>query len=155
MSGRYENMHLLAFQTIQLFPDGTLFIHVGLILLMIWVLNRTLYRPINRVIDSREKSKGGHSSEAVGILRDVETKEANYTREMLDARTAGYELIEKEQKKAVAAREKQLDEAKTEVAATFESGKADLEKQSAEARSTIGTEAEKIAEKIAANIMRT
>lgn len=148
-------MHLLLFaETIQLFPDGTLFIHVGLILLMIWVLNRTLYRPLNRVIESREKSKGGHSSEAVGILKDVEKKEANYTREMLDARTAGYELIEKEQKKAVAAREKQLEDAKAEVAAKFDSGKADLEKQSAEARSTIGTEAENIADKIAANILK-
>lgn len=147
-------MHLLALQTVQLFPDGTLFIHVALILLMIWVLNRTLYRPINRVIESREKNKGGHSSEAVGILKDIETKEANYNRAMLDARTAGYELIEKEQKKAVAERERQLDEAKTEVAAKFDSGKAELEKQSADARAAIGSDVQKIAEKIAANILK-
>ena len=148
-------MSLLAFaETIQLFPDGTLFIHVALILSMIWVLNRTLYRPINRIIESREKNKGGHSSEAVGILKDVETKETKYTREMLEARTAGYELIEKEQKKAVAAREKHLDEAKAEVAAKFDSGKADLEKQSADARAAIGRDAKKIAEKIAANILK-
>lgn len=147
-------MHLLALQTVQLFPDGTLFIHVALILLMIWVLNRTLYRPINRVIESREKNKGGHSSEAVGILKDIETKETTYTREMLDARTAGYELIEKEQRQAVAAREKKLEEAKAEVTAKFESGKADLEKQSVEARSTIGGEAERMADMIAANILK-
>lgn len=147
-------MHLLLFQTIQLFPDGTIFIHIALILVMIWVLNRTLYKPINRIIESREKNKGGRSSEAVGILRDIETKETNYTREMLNARTAGYALVEKEQKKAVAAREKQLEDAKAEVMARFDSGKADLEKQSAAARSAIGTEAEKIAETIAANILR-
>ena len=44
-------MHLVA--QIQLFPDGTLFIHIALILLMIYILNRTLYRPINRVLDTR------------------------------------------------------------------------------------------------------
>ena len=58
-------MHLLLFaETIQLFPDGTLFVHIAIILEMIWILNRTLYRPINRVLEAREKSKGGHSSEA-------------------------------------------------------------------------------------------
>src|SRR6476646_5574329 len=43
--------------SIQLFPDGTIFIHISLILLMIWVLNRTYFRPVNKVIESREKFK--------------------------------------------------------------------------------------------------
>ena len=148
-------MHLLAFaETIQLFPDGTLFIHVALILLMIWVLNRTLYRPLNRIIASRESSKGGHSSEARDILNDVETKEAAYTREMLDTRSKGYELIEKEQKKAAEAREKKLSEAKTEVAEKFTAGKTELESQSAAAQAAIGTDAQKLADTIAANILK-
>src|SRR5687768_571596 len=99
-------MHLLLFaESIQLFPDGTLFIHIAILLVMIWVLNRTLYRPINRIIESREKNKGGHSTEAVAILKDVEGKQAKYNQEMLAARSRGYELVEKEQKKAAAARE--------------------------------------------------
>lgn len=148
-------MHLLAFaETVQLFPDGTLFLHIGIILLMIWVLNRTLYRPINRVLESREKNKGGHSAEAAGILSDVGEKESRYTRELLDARSKGYELIEKEQKKAAAAREQKIGEVKAEVAGQFDAGKADLEKQAAEARAAIGAEAEKIAERIAASILK-
>lgn len=148
-------MYLLAFaETIQLFPDGTLFIHVALILIMIWVLNRTLYRPINKVIEAREKSKGGRSSEAEGILKGVEEKEAQYTREMLDARSKGYALIETEQKKATDARDKQLADVKAEVAAKFDAGKADLEKQAAEARASMGTDAAKIADSIAAGILK-
>ena len=148
-------MHLLAFaESIQLFPDGTLFLHVAMILVMIWVLNRTLYRPINRLLDSREKNKGGHSTEAAQILKDVETKESRYTNELLDARSAGYELIEKKQKAATEARDRQLAEAKAGFAATFESGKAELEKNAAEAQAVIGTEAEKIADRIAANILK-
>src|SRR5688500_10850311 len=108
-------MYLLLFaETIQLFPDGTLLIHVGLILVMIWVLNRTLYKPINQIIEAREKNKGGRSSEAVGILKDVEAKEARYTSQMLEARSAGYALIEEEQKRTAAEREKQLAEAKAD-----------------------------------------
>jgi len=149
-------MHLLAFaESIQLFPDGTLFIHVGLILLMIWVLNRTLYRPLNRIMETRDKSRGGYASEAEAILADVETKEAQYTREMLDSRAKGYELIEKEQKKAVAAREQKLAEAKAEAAGKLDAGKVELEGQAAEAKSAIGEDAKKLADSIAASILKS
>jgi len=148
-------MHLLLFaESIQLFPDGTLFIHVALILAMIWILNRTLYRPINNVLAAREKNKGGHSSEAAEILANVDEKETHYNKELLDARSKGYSLIEKEQKKAVTAREKKLTETKTEVAEKLDTGKAEIEKQSADAQKTLGNEAEKLADSIAAEILK-
>ena len=143
-------MHLLAFaETIQLFPDGTLFLHIAMILAMIWVLNRTLYRPINRIIESREQNKGGHSSEAEKILKETDEKETRYNREMLDTRSKGYELIEKED------REKKLAEVKGDVAEKFEAGKTELEKQAADAHAAIGTEAERNADRIAANILKS
>lgn len=149
-------MYLLAFaESIQLFPDGTLFIHIGMILIMIWVLNRTLFRPINRVLEEREKAKGGAGGAAEKILDEVSEKEAGYNAAMLETRSKGYEIIEKEQKKAIEAREKKLGEVKSEVAQNFESGKAELEKQTAEARASIGTNAEQMADKIAASILRS
>ncbi|HEX3102281.1 MAG TPA: hypothetical protein VHQ01_10830 [Pyrinomonadaceae bacterium] len=149
-------MHLLAFaEPIQLFPDGTLFIHIALILLMIWVLNRTLFKPINAVIESREKQKGGDGGEAASILKDVDEKESKYKNALLDARSAGYELIEKEQKKAAEAREKKLAEAKAEAAANFDAGKADLDKEAAEARAAIDTAAAKMADHITATILKS
>ena len=148
-------MHLLALaESIQLFPDGTLFIHIALILLMIWLLNRTLFRPINAVFEARENQKGGHGGEAEAILRETEEKEAKYKHALLDARTEGYELIEKEQKKAAAAREKKLAEVKAETEESFESGKADLEKERADAHTTIDAEAAKMADKITASILK-
>lgn len=148
-------MFLLAFaESIQLFPDGTIFIHIALILLMIWTLNRTFFRPINNVIAARERHKSGGGSEAEDILKDVDAKETSYTRSMLDARSAGYELIEKEQKKAVSAHEKKIGDVKAELAAKSVSERAELEKNIAETRSAIAVEAEKLADKIAANILK-
>jgi hypothetical protein len=63
-------------------------------------------------------------------------------------------LIEKEQKKAAADRDAKITEAKAEIAKDFETNKVDLEKRATEARSAIGTEAEKMAEQITANILR-
>ena len=49
----------LAENSIQLVPDGTIFLHIALILLMIWVLNRTLFKPVNRILETRERMTGG------------------------------------------------------------------------------------------------
>jgi F0F1-type ATP synthase membrane subunit b/b' len=39
--------------SIQLVPDGTLFLHIIIILLMVFVLNATLFKPINRILEER------------------------------------------------------------------------------------------------------
>lgn len=145
-------MHLLA--QIQLFPDGTLFIHIALILLMIIILNRTLYRPINRVLEARVKNKGNYFGEAEELLKKVDEKESRYSKEILEARSAGYQLIEKEQKKATTAREKKLAETKDEVAERVASGKAEIEQQVSSARAVIESEAEVMADRIASGILK-
>jgi F-type H+-transporting ATPase subunit b len=148
-------MFFLAFaETIQLFPDGTIFIHIALILLMIWVLNRTFFRPINRVIAERENRKGGRGGEAENILRDAGEKESQYSKEMLEARTRGYELIEQERSAAIQARDEKLGVAKREVSERLATEKGDLEKQVADERRTVEQQADEIAEKITANILK-
>ena len=148
-------MVLLAFaEAIQLFPDGTLFIHIALILLMIWVLNRTFFRPINRVIQSREKHKGGRGGEAESIRKDVEERRSRYTRKLLEARSEGYELIERERSAAVETRKSKLASAKNETAELLASQKSQVEQQVSEARSVIEKEAEALAESISTNILK-
>ena len=148
-------MYLLAFaESIQLFPDGTLFIHIGLILLMIWVLNRTFFRPINRVIESREKHKGGAGGEADTILKSVADKQSSYNKSLLEARSEGYDVIEKLRAEAVAERQAKIESAKEETAQSFAAEKKELQDQTANARASIAREAEAMADKIAANILR-
>lgn len=149
-------MFFLAFaESIQLFPDGTLFIHIALILTMIWVLNRTFFRPINRVIAEREKFKGGHNVEADEIAAAAAAKEAEYARAIREARGQGYELIERERGAAAAARQQLIGEAKTEAEATLAAEKEQLQTQAAQVRAAIAGEAEQLAEKITSNILRS
>ncbi|MGI8811149.1 MAG: hypothetical protein ACR2IH_01310 [Pyrinomonadaceae bacterium] len=148
-------MVLLAFaETIQLFPDGTLFVHIALILLMIWVLNRTFFRPINAVIASREKFKGGRNVEADEILNAASQKQSIYSAEMLAARTAGYELIETERAGAIKARSSAIAGAKAATADVFDTQRQELQKQADEARTAISKEAEVMAERISATILK-
>lgn len=148
-------MHTLAFaESIQLFPDGTIFIHIALILLMIWVLNRTYFRPVNKVIESREKFKNVEGGEAGSIQKQAAEKEATYNRELLEARSEGYALTEKEHSKLVRAREKKLAETKAEVDERIAIEKGELEKQAADAKTSIGVDAEKLADQIAATVLK-
>ena len=147
-------MSLLAFAGIQLFPDGTLFIHIALILIMIWVLNRTFFRPINRVLESRDKHKFGPGGGAEKILNDALEKEAKLNKEMLSARSEGYELIEKQRAAAVDNRVKLIAAAKAETAAKFAAEKQALAEQAAAGRATIASQAEEIADRIAGSILK-
>ncbi len=147
-------MFFLAFAEVQLVPDGTIFIHIALILLMIWILNRTFFRPINRVVESREKNKGGRFTEAETILQQVGEKQTKYNQAMLEARARGYETIESERAAALVHREAKITEVKAEVAQKFEQESAQLQTQTTEARAAIAAEADKLAEKISSNILR-
>jgi F-type H+-transporting ATPase subunit b len=147
-------MFLFAFQEVRLVPDGTLFIHIALILIMIWVLNRTLFRPINRIIESREKNKGGHSSEAQEILKSLGEKQSRYDAAMLQARSEGYELVERERAQAVASRQERIGAVKEEVADLVAREDQELNKQTGAARTTIAQEAEKMADRISASILK-
>ncbi|MCY7346935.1 MAG: hypothetical protein LH614_12030 [Pyrinomonadaceae bacterium] len=147
-------MVLLAFQEVRLIPDGTLIIHIALILLMIWVLNRTFFRPVNRILEARERNKGGRSSEAREILKNIGEKQSRYDAAMLEARSAGYELIERERAQAIVGRQEKLGAVKEEVAEIIARENRELDVQKSAARTSIAAEAEKMAERISASILK-
>ncbi len=149
-------MTVLAFAEggVSLFPDGTILIHVAMILAMIWILNRTFFRPINKVIESRDARRGGGATEAETILKQVDEKHALLEAEMLEARTKGYELIEKERSDAVSKREAAIAATRTEVEEKTAKDHAELEGQASAARAEIATAAEKMADQISSNILK-
>lgn len=149
-------MTFLAFAegaSVQLLPDGSLIIHIALILLMIWVLNRTFFRPINRVIESRVKKQGGGFTEAEEILNQVSQKRAGYEEKLLETRNEGYQLIEKEREEALRRREAEVNQVKEEVDQTFVQEKEELNRQAAQVRQQVRQEAELMADKISSNIL--
>lgn len=150
-------MVLLAFAegaSVQLLPDFSMVVHVALVLLMIFVLNRTFFRPINRVIEARLKRESGGFTEAEEILNQVGEKQAQYNAALLEARNEGYELIERERAEALQRREAEVSEVKQQVEQNVAAEKAELERQTDEAKMQIEQEADEMAEKISRNILR-
>lgn len=139
--------------SIQLVPDGTLILHVIIILVMVWILNKTLYKPINRILEAREKRTHGRMSEAQEILTDVSEKVSNYERQLRQARAEGYALAEQERTAAMQERQGKLNEMRQQLSESIAQEKRTIQTQVEEARVTLDSESLRIAREIGARVL--
>ncbi len=139
--------------SIQLVPDGTLFLHVLIILVMVYVLNATLFRPINRILEVRDKRTRGRLTEAQEILGNVSEKLAEYERALRAARTEAYALSEHERAVAMQDRQKHIDEMRAQLAASTASEKEAIKSQADAARVTLEADARHIAVEIGSRVL--
>lgn len=144
---------LFLFQEVKLVPDASLFVHIAIILIMIWVLNRTLYRPINRILAEREAQTGGKSGQAAAVLAQVDEKLAAYEKGLRDARGAGYQKMEAVRAEAMAARQAELSAVREEVGGLVAAEKDAIAKQAEEAKTALRSEAAQVASSIKAKIL--
>ena len=82
--------------SIQLVPDGTLLVHLLMVAIMVFILNRTLLKPINRILVEREKQIAGRLKEAQALAAETDEKLKKYNDALRAARVDGYKLLEKE-----------------------------------------------------------
>jgi F-type H+-transporting ATPase subunit b len=139
--------------SIQLVPDGTLFVHIALILVMVAVLNATLFKPINRILEERERRTRGRSGDARGILRDVEEKMSLYERTLREARSEGYRLMEQERATAMRERQIKLDTVREEIDRSITEQKEAINAQVESARATLKASSLEMAAQIGAHIL--
>ena len=146
-------MFVLIFQEVKLVPDGSLFVHIAIILIMIWVLNRTLFRPITRILAERAARTGGTSGEAAGVLQQVDQKLTAYEKGLRDARGAGYQKMEAVRAEAMAARQTELSAVREEVGGLVTGEKDSISAQAATARETLTANAQDAASRIKEQIL--
>lgn len=139
--------------SIQLVPDGTLILHIAIILIMVALLNATLFKPINRILAERERRTGGRSSEAGDIMARVDEKLNTYERTLRDARSEGYRLIEQDRAKAMAERQQALTLVREEITSTIAEEQKTIRLQSAEAHKVLEKESRNLAAELSAQIL--
>ena len=140
--------------SIQLVPDGTLILHVIIILLMVWVLNATLYKPINRILEAREKRTRGRMTEAEEILRAVSDKLSTYERQLRQARAEAYALTEQQRTAAMQERQGKLNEMRQQLGESIAQEKQTIQSQADEARASLESESHRIAREIGERILK-
>lgn len=136
---------LVLAESIQLVPDGTIFLHIAIIIAMVFVLNRILFKPINKILSDRERLTTGNSTEAQVILRRVEDNLSTYERSLKEARAESYRLLEDERTKAINERQSLMRSVRDEVEQIVDNEEKLIESQAAEARVALEEEARRMA----------
>ena len=141
-------------ESIQLVPDGTLFLHIAIIITMVFVLNRLLFRPVGRILSEREARTHGRTNEARETIQRVKESLSHYESSLRQARAEGYSLLEQQQSEAYAVRQRKIAAVREEVEEQIEKEKSEIQAQAEQARATLRGEAERVAANIRSHILR-
>ena len=144
----------LAETSIQLVPDGTLLLHLLMVVVMVAVLNRTLLKPINQILAEREKQITGRLKEAEAMAAETQAKMKKYNDALREARADGYRQLEKERAQGLKERDEKLrkyrEEMSKEVAAQVETTR----RQEQAAKGELEAQAATIGNLISSQILR-
>jgi F-type H+-transporting ATPase subunit b len=140
--------------SIQLVPDGTLLFHLALIVTMVALLNATLLKPINRILEERDRRTKGRLNEANKTFRLVQEKWNTYEAQLREARAAGYAAMERERTALSKERERKIGEVKSEIGASVSQEKERIKAESGKVRHTLGLTAQERAREISEQILR-
>jgi len=140
--------------SIQLVPDGTMLLHIILILLMVYLLNKTLYKPINQILAAREKRTRGRLSEAEEITQNVNAKMTEYETSLRQARSEAFAATEAQRAEAMKDRQQKLHETREQLAASVAGEKKTIQQQASEARETLGADARRLAAEIGGRVLK-
>lgn len=146
-------MTVLALAGSVLSIDGSfLFIFVSIILL-IYILNRTLFKPINRILDERERLGAGRMTEAKQMLARYEERLSGYEEQIRAARAEAYQHLEAQRKESLAARQEMVSQVKSETSAQIEAARAEIGKQVETAKRNLEGEARAMAATISSRLL--
>ena len=106
---------VLAEDAIQLVPDGTILIHIALILVMVAVLNRILFRPVGQILDRRDRESRGKLDEAGELELQVLKGRRERKETLRAARASGYQLLEESRSEGMRERENEISRVRDEV----------------------------------------
>ena len=145
---------ILAEAEIQLVPDGTLLLHLFFVVVMVVVLNRTLLKPINRILSEREKQITGRLREAEALAAESQQKLKKYDDTLRDARTAGYKLLEKERAEGLKDKELKLRQSRDELSKQVAAQVEQIRKQEQTVKGELDGQAAAIGNLISSQVLR-
>jgi F-type H+-transporting ATPase subunit b len=144
---------VLAESSIQLVPDGTLLLHLLMVAVMVALLNRTLLKPVNKILADREEQIQGRISEANKIKQDADQKLQDYNAALRNARSEAYSLLERERAAALQEKDAKVRLAKDEITRATNATLGQLHQQENTVKSELETQAASISDLISSQIL--
>ena len=133
--------------------DSTIWFQMANFLILMFVLNVVLFKPILRVIERREKHLQGLDEEVKSLDQSVEEKMANYEEKLRQARLEAMSEKNEIQQKASGEGKSKMDEARNEILQIFDDFNQKLDKEMSSSRKILKTQAEKISVEISEKVL--
>jgi F-type H+-transporting ATPase subunit b len=125
-----------------------------MVVVMVFIVNRTLLKPINRILAEREKQIAGRLQEAEALAAETEQKRQKFNEALHAARVDGYKLLEKERADGLKEKDEKVrlyrEQASREVAAQLDN----IKRQEQSVKQELETQAASISSLISAQVLR-
>lgn len=144
----------LAETSIQLVPDGTLLLHLLMVAVMVFILNRTLLKPINEILAERERQIAGRLKEAEALSAETDEKLNRYNGTLREARAEGYRLLEKERAAALKEKDEKVRLYREEMSKTVAAQIEQTRGQEQKVREELESQAAVVGDLISSQILR-
>ena len=138
----------------EIFPNWTFIPVVTLLLILVFVLNRTFFRPMARILHERHKRIEGAQMEAEQIRAASQGRLEEFDRKMREARRESDEHMARITAEATQERQRIVSGKKSEVEKMLSEARADIQKRTEDARGKLLALRDKFAVLIAARILK-
>jgi F0F1-type ATP synthase membrane subunit b/b' len=125
-----------------------------MVAVMVFVLNRTLLKPINQILAERERQIAGRLKEAQALAAETEEKLRRYNGTLREARAEGYRLLEKERAAALKEKDEKVRLQREELAKTVAAQIEQTRQQEQKVRAELESEAVTVGDLISSQILR-
>ena len=146
---------VLAETSIQLVPDATMLLHLFMVAVMVFILNKTLLKPVNTILSEREKEikRGLSAAQTLNAERQEKLKEYHQT--LREARGEAYHLLEKERAQAITEKEQRVRTAKETIASNVSKTLDQTRDQQAKVTDELESQAQALGDIISKQILRS
>lgn len=134
--------------------DGSFLFIFILIIALIFILNATLFKPVNQVLEERERLSSGRLSEAQQTLALYGERLKQYEDQIRSARAEAWQKLEAQRKEALATQQELMAQTRNETAAQIAAAKDEIAQQTAAARNKLEQDARAMATTISSNILQ-
>lgn len=134
--------------------DGSFLFIFILVICLIFILNATLFKPINKILEERERLSGGRSTEAHKLLAAHDEKLKSYEDQVRHARAEAYQMLEARRKQALTSQQEAMAQARQEASTQLQAAKDEITAQTEVARRKLDEDARAMAATISSSILQ-
>jgi F-type H+-transporting ATPase subunit b len=138
----------------EVFPNWTSIPIVVFLVILTFVLNRTFFRPMSRMLEERDRRIDGARREAEQIRKTSQDRLADFDRKLREGRRQADHQMAQIKNEALNEKSAMLLEKRQESERMLADARVDIRKRTEEARKILETESETFAYEIASQILR-